>query len=118
MIVGIGVDVCAIDRFAAAEQRRPGFARRYLTEAEAALSMPSQAARFAAKEALAKALRIEHGLGWHDAEVVCDQFGRPEFAITGSVAARARVLGVTRIHLSMSHDAGIATAYVICEGER
>lgn len=115
MIIGIGVDVCEVARFARACERRPGFARRWLTEAEATLPMHSQAARYSAKEALAKALRIERGLGWHDAEVLCDDFGRPSFATTGSVAARAAELGVTRIHLSLSHDAGIATAFVVCE---
>lgn len=115
MIIGIGVDVCEVARFAAACERRPGFARRWLTDAEAALPMHSQAARFAAKEALAKALLIERGLGWHDAEVVCDSFGRPSFVTKGSVAARSGELGVTRIHLSLSHDAGFAMAFVVCE---
>lgn len=115
MIIGIGVDVCDIGRFQAAGQRRPGFAERFLTAAEASLSPASQAARYAAKEALAKALRIEHGLGWQDAEVVTDEFGRPSFEVRGSVAARAEELGVQNIHLSLTHDAGIATAFVVCE---
>lgn len=115
MIIGIGIDVCGVDRFARICERRPGFARRWLTEGETALPMHSQAARYAAKEALAKALLVERGLGWHDAEVISDEFGRPSFVITGSVAARAAELGVTRIHLSLSHDAGIATAFVVCE---
>jgi len=115
VIIGIGVDVCEVARFARACERRPGFARRLLTEAEAALPLQSQAGRFAAKEALAKALRIEHGLGWHDAEVILDEFGRPSFVVTGSVRARADALGVRRIHLSLSHDAGVATAFVVCE---
>lgn len=115
MIIGIGIDLCEIARFAAACARRPGFARRWLTDAEASLPMHSQAARFAAKEALAKALRTERGLGWHDAEVLCDEFGRPSFRTQGSVAARAAELGVRRIHLSLSHDAGIASAFVVAE---
>jgi holo-[acyl-carrier protein] synthase len=116
VIIGIGIDVCEVARFAAASARGPGFALRWLTEAEAALPMHSQAGRFAAKEALAKALLIERGLGWHDAEVVIDEFGRPSFRTQGSVAARAAELGVRSIHLSLSHDAGIATAFVVCEG--
>jgi holo-[acyl-carrier protein] synthase len=115
VIIGIGVDVCEVARFAAACARWPGFARRWLTEAEAALPMHSQAARFAAKEALAKALMVERGLGWHDAEVVCDEFGRPSFQTRGSVAARETQLGVHRTHLSLSHDAGTAIAFVVCE---
>lgn len=115
VIIGIGVDVCEVARFARACERWPGFARRWLTEAEASLPMHSQAGRYAAKEALAKALLIERGLGWHDAEVICDEFGRPSFVTQGSVADRAVELGVSRIHLSLSHDAGIATAFVVCE---
>lgn len=115
MIIGIGVDVCEIARFAGACERRPGFARRWLTEAEAELPIHSQAARYSAKEALAKALRVERGLRWHDAEVLCDEFGRPSFHVTGTVAERADELGVRHIHLSLSHDAGIATAFVVCE---
>lgn len=116
VIVGIGVDACSVERWEAACARRPGFADRWLTPAEAATRVESQAARFAAKEALAKALRIERGLGWHDAEVVTDDAGRPSFEVTGTVAARMRELGVTRVHLSLSHDAGMALAFVVAEG--
>lgn len=115
MIVGIGIDVCEIARFEAAEQRHPGFARRFLTEDEAGLHLASRAARFAAKEALAKALRIERWLGWHDAEVVTDEFGRPEFHTRGTVAERMRELGANRVHVSLTHDGGVAMAMVVCE---
>lgn len=115
MIIGIGVDVCDVGRFAAACGRRPGFARRWLTAAEADRPVEGQAARYAAKEALAKALRIEHGLGWHDAEVVTDGHGRPSFAVRGSVARRLAELGADALHLSLSHDGGVATAFVVCE---
>lgn len=116
MIVGVGVDVCALDRFALAERRRPGVTGRLLTEREAALSPASRAARFAAKEALAKALGSPGGMAWHDAEVIQDDSGQPRFVLTGTVAARAQRLGVERIHLSISHDGGLATAFVVCEG--
>ncbi|WP_460743978.1 holo-ACP synthase [Mariniluteicoccus endophyticus] len=115
MIVGIGVDVCDVARFAAACERRPGFARRWLTDAEADRPVEGQAARYAAKEALAKALRVEQALGWHDAEVAVDDHGRPSFVTRGTVAARMADLGVTTVHLSLSHDAGVATAFVVCE---
>lgn len=117
MIIGIGVDVCDIARFEAACVRRPGFALRWLTPAEADRPVAGQAARFAAKEALAKALRVETALGWHDAEVVTDDHGRPSFVTWGSVAERMAVLGVRRLHLSLSHDAGVATAFVLAEGD-
>ena len=54
-------------------------------------------------------------MSWHDAEVITDEQGRPAFKIIGTVAARAAELGVATIHLSLSHDAGIASAVVICE---
>jgi holo-[acyl-carrier protein] synthase len=55
---------------------------------------------------------------WHDAEVVTDKHGAPSLVIRGTVAGRARELGVTDLHLSMSHDGGIASAVVIAERRR
>jgi holo-[acyl-carrier protein] synthase len=115
MIVGVGIDVCDVDRFAESIERRPGLVRRIFTMAEAERPMASKAARFAAKEALAKALGAPDGLSWLDAEVLTDDQGKPSFKIMGTVAARAAELGIGTIHLSMSHDAGIASAVVICE---
>jgi holo-[acyl-carrier protein] synthase len=115
MIVGIGVDVCDIGRWREMVARRPGAVDRLLTPTEAGLNHTSQAARFAAKEALAKALGAPGGLGWQDAEVVVDELGRPSFRLSGTVAARAAELGVTHVHLSITHDSGIASAFVICE---
>jgi holo-[acyl-carrier protein] synthase len=115
VIVGVGIDVCDVSRFVEALHRRPGLVKRLFTSTEAARPIASLAARFAAKEALAKALGAPAGLAWLDAEVHVDDGGRPVFQITGSVAARADNLGVERIHLSLSHDAGIASAFVICE---
>ncbi|MFF5315874.1 holo-ACP synthase, partial [Streptomyces massasporeus] len=76
----------------------------------------SLAARFAAKEALAKALGAPPGLNWTDAEVFVEDNGRPRLRVRGTVAARAQSLGVRSWHLSLSHDAGIASAVVIAEG--
>ena len=115
MIVGVGIDVCDVERFAESVRRRPGLVERLFTPAEAERPVASQAARFAAKEALAKALGAPAGMAWQDAEVVTDDQGRPAFKITGTVAARAAEMGVGTIHLSLSHDAGIASAVVICE---
>jgi holo-[acyl-carrier protein] synthase len=115
VIVGVGIDVCDVSRFAAAVQRRPGMVQRLFTPAEAERPVASQAARFAAKEALAKALGAPSGMSWLDAEVLTDATGRPSFRIVGTVAARASELGVATIHVSLSHDAGIASAVVICE---
>ncbi|MCB0893943.1 MAG: holo-ACP synthase [Nocardioides sp.] len=116
MIVGVGIDVVDVDRFGAVLERTPGLVARLFTAAEAERPLASLAARFAAKEALAKALGAPVGLAWHDAEVVSEETGRPLFEIRGSVAARAESLGVAAVHLSLSHDAGIASAVVVLEG--
>ncbi|MHB1613099.1 MAG: holo-ACP synthase [Actinomycetes bacterium] len=120
MIVGIGVDVVGVPRFAALLVRRPGVADRLFAPEELApagrpLSMASLAARFAAKEALAKALGAPPGLAWRDAQVVRDRAGRPRIAPSGSVAAEMARQGVAVLHVSLSHDAELATAMVVAE---
>lgn len=115
MIVGVGIDVCPLTRWQETCARTPGVLARLLTPAEQELGPTSQAARFAAKEALAKALGAPAGLSWLDAEVVKDQWGQPSFTLSGTVAARAAALGVTDVHLSLSHDGGIAVAMVVAE---
>lgn len=114
-VAGIGIDVCSIDRWREMITRRPEAARRVLTDEEAALSPASQAARFAAKEALAKALGSPGGLNWHDTTIARTPAGQPYFVLTGTVAARAQELGISVVHLSLSHDGGLATALVVCE---
>ena len=122
MIVGVGIDVAGIDRFADALERTPGLLDRLFVPAELRLpdgerrGAASLAARFAAKEALAKALGAPGGLRWTDAEVVTADDGRPSLRVRGTVAARAAELGVRHWHLSLSHDAGVASAVVIAEG--
>ena len=115
MIIGVGTDVVEIARLEASFERTPTLRGRLFTDAEATLPLESVAARFAAKEALAKALGAPGDLSWHDAEVVADVSGWPSFELRGSVAARAEQLGVERVHLSLSHDAGVAVAFVVLE---
>ncbi len=116
MIVGVGIDVVDVARFMQTLERTPGLRDRVFTAGEAVKPPASLAARFAAKEALAKALGAPAGLLWRDAEVITDDSGRPWLEITGSVADRASQLGVQSLHLSLSHDAGIASAVVVLEG--
>ncbi|MDH6541520.1 holo-ACP synthase [Streptomyces sp. SPB4] len=121
MIVGVGIDVAEIERFGAALERTPNLARRLFLDSE--LTLPggerrgtaSLAARFAAKEALAKALGAPGGLLWTDAEVYVEESGQPRLRVSGTVEARAKELGVRSWHISLSHDAGIASAVVIAE---
>ena len=121
MIVGVGIDVVPVDRFATTLARTPALAERLFTAAERTSgtgtprSPESLAARFAAKEALAKALGGGGGMLWTDAEVVLDDVGRPSLTVRGTVQARADSLGVTRWHVSLSHDGGVAAATVIAE---
>jgi holo-[acyl-carrier protein] synthase len=114
-IVGVGIDVVDLSRFEDSLRRTPGLAERLFTAAEAGLPVASLAARFAAKEALAKALGAPANMAWHDAEVVSEESGRPLFTLRGTVAARAAELGAVDVHLSLSHDAGIASAMVVLE---
>jgi holo-[acyl-carrier protein] synthase len=121
VIVGVGIDVVPVERFAESLRRTPSLASRLFTAAEQVTdsggrrSAESLAARFAAKEALAKALGAPGAMRWTDAEVVTDQFGRPHLEVRDTVAARAAQLGVTRWHVSLSHDGGMAAATVIAE---
>lgn len=116
MILGVGIDVVDIARFAATLERTPRLRERLFTEEERQHGPASLAARFAAKEALAKALGAPVGLRWTDATVVRLGDGRPHLRVQGTVRARADELGVTSLHVSLSHDAGIASAVVVAEG--
>jgi holo-[acyl-carrier protein] synthase len=122
MIIGIGIDVVPVERFAASLERTPGLRDRLFTSVEQVTPSgrprtgESLAARFAAKEALAKALGAPGDLRWHDAEVTVGEHGRPALVVQGTVARRAHQLGVTSWHLSLSHDGGIASAFVLAEG--
>ncbi|MBL1099345.1 holo-ACP synthase [Streptomyces coffeae] len=122
MIIGVGIDVAEIDRFADALRRTPGLAERLFVADELTLpsgerrGIASLAARFAAKEALAKSLGAPGGLRWTDAEIVTEDSGRPRLTVRGTVAQRAAELGVRGWHVSLSHDAGVASAVVIAEG--
>ena len=113
MIEGIGIDVVNIDRFAQSLSRTPALAQRLFTVGEEKLSIASQAARFAAKEALAKALNAGKSLSWHSVEVANLASGKPEFIFHGEIA---QLVAGRRVHLSLSHDGPIASAMVIVEG--
>jgi holo-[acyl-carrier protein] synthase len=115
VIVGLGIDVVDVERFGETLARTPAMRERLFTATELTRPLASLAARFAAKEALAKALGAPAGLHWIDAEVQTDDTGRPSLVLSGSVARRADDIGAARVHVSMSHDAGIASAVVVLE---
>lgn len=123
MILGVGVDVTPISRMAAALSRNPErLAARLFTDQERAycetrpLAAQHFAARFAAKEALLKALKAPPGLAWREIEVVRDADGAPSLKLNGEAAKAASAAGVVRLHLSLSHAGDTALAYVVAEG--
>ncbi len=122
MIVGVGLDLCEVSRVAALLARwGERFAGKIFTAAEREYcrgrAHPAQhfAARFAAREAALKALAVPSGLNWHELEVRSAAGGRPALALSGAAASAAARLGVTRVHLTLSHAADVAAAVVILE---
>jgi holo-[acyl-carrier protein] synthase len=113
----IGLDLLEIDRLEQALDRRPQLAGRLFTEAERAYAAdrarPGQhlAARFCAKEAVAKALALP-SFEFHDIEVVNNRHGAPSVVLRGSAAARAAGLGV-EVHVSLTHTQTQAGAVAV-----
>src|SRR5260370_33816279 len=120
-VVGLGMDICSIDRIQRILDgpRAEKFLERVYTEAERARCVSRQeaaaacAARFAAKEALLKALGAPSGIRWREIEVVATS-GAPELRLTGVAEAELRRRNAFAL-LSISHDAGVAAAAVILE---
>lgn len=125
MLVGIGTDIVKVDRIRRACSRWGGrFLRRVYTLAEQsycgnkANSACCLAGRFAAKEAVLKALGTgQKGSGFEEVEVVNDAAGKPLVILRGRAAAVARDRGVSTVHLSISHDDAFAVAFAVAEKE-
>ena len=125
MILGLGMDVVEIGRIARILDGPPGLAARFLArvftpaEREACDGRRDRAAayaaRFAAKEAGYKALAAAPGASWHDFEVTRPPGAAPVLSLRGAAAAAAAVRGASRVHLTLTHDGGIAAATVILE---
>ncbi|WP_434810603.1 holo-ACP synthase [Microbacterium sp. bgisy189] len=115
MIVGIGIDLVDIPRFERSLTRTPRLLDRLFSPAERTLKPRSLAARYAAKEALIKALGGSDGVHWGEIEIASEPSGKPVFSLSGSTAEVVAERGITAVHLSLSHDAGLATAYVVAE---
>jgi holo-[acyl-carrier protein] synthase len=121
VIIGIGVDVVDLERFERVLERTPAMRARLFTPSEQVRDgeprpIASLAARFAAKEALIKAFGSSAGLSWQDLEVVSDDQRNPSLTLHQGARQVADARGVTSVHLSLSHDGGIATAFVVLEG--
>jgi holo-[acyl-carrier protein] synthase len=120
-VVGVGVDVVDVARLARVLSRTPGVTRRVFGDGEVAYagsgeeSLRRLAARFAAKEAAAKALGAPSKARWREIEVVVLDDGRPTLRVTGGTAEAATAAGIRSWHVSLSHDAGVAVAVVVAE---
>ena len=124
MIVGLGIDVIEVARLAEALERHGDrFEQRVFTEAESAFCRArgdrvlALAARFAAKEACLKALGTgwAEGVGFRDVEIVRKDRQSPRLVLHGEAARRAGAQGVTRTHVSLTHQPGVAAAVVVLE---
>ena len=116
MILGVGVDIVDIARFTRALERTPKLGERLFTDSERELPANSLAGRFAAKEALIKAFGGSGSMTFHDMVVVKDELGKPSFELTGAASEMASAKGIDSVHLSISHDANAAVAFVVAEG--
>ena len=116
---GVGLDLLDIERFERALERRPGLAQRLFTDAERSYAesraRPGMhlAARFCAKEAVAKALHL-HEWSWRDIEVLGGGDAPPEVRLAGTAAARAGELGATVV-VSLTHTRGMAAAVAVLD---
>jgi holo-[acyl-carrier protein] synthase len=125
MLIGTGVDLIEVERIAHSIERfGERFLRRVYTDDEIdycrrrRVSAESFAARFAAKEAGAKALGtgISRGVTWNEFQVARSPGQRPVLELRGRAALLARELGVRAISLSLAHTSGLAMATVVMEG--
>lgn len=123
MVIGIGIDVVEIERFRTSLRRTPTMRERLFTASELAYvapqadPVPSLAARFAAREAVMKALGLGLGaFGFHDVWVERAESGAPSLRFAGRALELSEQAGVARWHISLTHSDLVAAAYVVAEG--
>jgi holo-[acyl-carrier protein] synthase len=124
MMLGVGTDILQIARIEQSLQRTPKLAERILTSDELKLfvedSRPALflAKRFAAKEAVSKALGtgIGRGVSWHHIQIDKDEYGRPLVTLCEGAEARATSLGITNLQLSYSDEREYIVAFAVAEG--
>ena len=124
MMVGLGIDVASVERIQASLERfGDKFWQRILTPSEQldlatrADRATALAGRFAAKEAAAKALGGQPDVWWHEIEIRPNERGTPQVTFLGPAREHADRLGVRRIFVSITHDAGVAAAVVALEAD-
>jgi holo-[acyl-carrier protein] synthase len=122
MILGVGVDTVSLSRFEGKLAETPRLKDRLFLDVEThtdgtQASVQTLAGRFAAKEAVIKALSGEPGVEWHGIEVGKESTGKPVIWLHGETAKLALRKGVRKLHVSISHDGDSAVAFVVAEGE-
>jgi holo-[acyl-carrier protein] synthase len=121
-ILGLGVDICEIARMERALQRHPTLRDRVFTPEEIAYcdrkARPgeSYAGRFAAREAVIKALGGYRGRGWQDISVTRAPTGAPSIRLAGNARGRADALGVTSVMIAITHERSNAVAFAVAVG--
>jgi holo-[acyl-carrier protein] synthase len=117
MIVGIGVDTVQLSRFEAKLIETPRLKDRLFLDIETIdASVQTLAGRFAAKEAVIKALSGDPGIEWHGIEVGKESSGKPVIWLHGGTAKIALQAGIRKLHVSITHDGDAAIAFVVAEG--
>lgn len=122
VIIGVGVDTVSLSRFESKLADTPRLKDRLFLDIETVddgreASVQTLAGRFAAKEAVIKALSGDPGIEWHGIEVGKESSGKPVIWLHGSTAKVALQAGVRKLHVSISHDGDSAVAFVVAEGE-
>ena len=122
MILGVGVDTVSLSRFEGKLTDTPRLKDRLFLDIETIddgkdASLQTLAGRFAAKEALIKALSGDPAIEWHGIEVGKESSGKPVIWLHGETAKLALRAGVRKLHVSISHDGDVAIAFVVAEGE-
>lgn len=115
MVVGVGVDLVSVTRFEEHVAKQPKLLERLFVPSEIDAPIKTIAGRFAAKEAFIKALGGSDGVTWHEVEITKNSLGKPEINTCGQTAETVRAAGISKLHLSISHDAGMAVAMVVAE---
>lgn len=125
MIIGVGVDIVEIRRIKEAVERNNNFLEKLFTDIELEylnsrkLSPEYIAGRFAAKEAVSKALGTGiRGFGFRDIEINRNELGKPIVVLKGKAKLIAEQFGKYSMHLSISHGEDSAVAYAVLEGEK
>lgn len=124
MILGVGVDLLAVERIARYLEDGDAFFQRAYTSAERreAAGRPDQAlyyaGRFAGKEAVFKCLgTLPEEFRWNEIEILSGPWGAPEVHLDGTCSTRAKEMGVRTIHLSLTSDTAFAAAFAVAEGD-